>query len=156
MEHKNSIDIVDVSILRELKNDCKQSYRTLATKLGVHPNTLMQRIKKLEKEKVIIGYHADIDYRKLGYDYHGVSMIRTKKSKITESMWEFDDIKKIPELEALYTVTGQYDAIAVIRVKNREQLVEVLKRMQQNLMIAKTNTQIILSTFKRPSDYNPL
>ncbi len=156
MNIKNNVDVVDIAILRELKTDCKQSYRDLAHKLNIHPNTLMQRIKKLEKEHVINGYYADIDYRKIGYDYHGVSMLRTKKSRVTENMWEFEDIKKIPQVEAIYALTGPYDAIAIIRVKNREEMVEVLKKMQQNQMIAKTNTQIILRTFKNPSEYNPL
>ena len=65
---KTKVDAVDLMILRELRTDCKRPMRELAHKLRMHPNTLLQRIKRLEKSKIVRKYHADIDYKSLGYD----------------------------------------------------------------------------------------
>ncbi len=156
METQVSIDKLDQEILRELKNDCTQSYKKLAEKLGTHVNTIIQHVQRLEREKVITGYSATINYQKIGYDYQGIALIRTSKLTDTKNMWLFDDVIKIPQVEALYAVTGSDDAFAIIRVKNRDEMVDVLKQVQDSEVVVKTNTLIILHTFKQWTNYNPL
>ena len=147
--------MLDLAILKELRRDAKQSYRELASKLKIHPNTLMQRIKRLEQEKVILNYTVDIDFRKVGYDLHAIVMIRTRKAK-APSMWELDSIAKIPTVQMLHATTGSYDAIAVLRVKDRNELVQVLRQIQQSPAVMRTNTMIVLSSFKQLHEFNPL
>lgn len=148
-------DMLDLQILKELRQDAKQSYRQLAEKLKIHPNTLMQRIKKLERDKIITGYQASINYTKLGYDYHGIAMLRTKKASTDKDIWQFKDIINLPQVQALYATTGVYDAVAIVRVKEREEMVKILKTIQESPIVYKSNTQIVLETFKHPSEYNP-
>lgn len=147
--------MLDLAILKELRRDAKQSYRELASKLKIHPNTLMQRIKRLEQEKVLLNYTVDIDYRKIGYDLHAVVMIRTRKAK-APSMWELDSIAKIPNVQMLHATAGGYDAVAVVRVRDRDELVEVLRQIQQAPAVQRTNTLVVLSSFKQLHEFNPL
>ena len=149
------VDALDIAILRELKRNCKEPYRDFAQRLGTHPNTVIQRVHHLEHAGVIKGYSADIDYSKIGYDYHGLIMIRTSKISDSKNLWVFDDVVNIPQIETAYAVTGAYDALATIRVKNREEMVGVLKELQECKVVLKTNTHIILQTFKHAYDYNP-
>ena len=148
-------DQLDLAILKELRNDAKHSYRVLATKLKIHPNTLMQRIKRLEKEKVIFRYIADIDYRKLGFDMHAIVMIRTHKKRSLD-MWELQSIAKIPNVQILYAITGTSDAIAVIRVRDRDELLQVLRKIQDTPVVIRTTTHVVLRSFKQVHEFNPL
>lgn len=152
---KNKVDAVDLMILRELREDCKRPMRELATKLRMHPNTLLQRIKRLEKSKVIRKYHADIDYKELGYDMHAIVMIKIKKSGLEDDNL-LHDVAKLPEVVALYAVTGVSDCIATVKAKNRDDLVRILKAVQSQKAVLRTTSYLILVTYKEAYEFNPL
>ena len=152
---KNKVDNVDLLILRELREDCKRPMRELAQKLRMHPNTLLQRIKRLEKTKILRQYQADIDYKALGYDMHAVVMIKIKKSGLEDEDL-LKDVAKMPEVVALYAVTGVADCIAIVKAKNRDALVELLKLIQNQSSVLRTTSYLILITYKEAYQFNPL
>ena len=152
---KNKVDAVDLMILRELRNDCKRPMRELAQKLRMHPNTLLQRIKRLEKSKIVRRYHADIDYKSLGYDMHAVVMIKIKKSGLEDENL-LRDVAALPEVVALYAVTGVSDCIAIVKGKNRDDLVRILKTIQSQKSVLRTTSYLILVTYKEAFEFNPL
>jgi len=152
---KDKLDSIDRMILSELRKNCKRPVRELAKELRVHPNTLLQRIKKLEKEKVIVGYMAEIDYRKLGYDLHAIVMGKVRKGRAGDPE-QLADLSSIPEVQSLYAVTGAYDIIMVVKVKNRDGLVDVIRKIGENPIVVKTTSHIILYGYKHPYEFNPL
>ncbi|MFH1222155.1 MAG: Lrp/AsnC family transcriptional regulator [Candidatus Micrarchaeota archaeon] len=147
-------DDLDIKILRELREDSKQSYKKLSEKLKTHPNTLMQRIKKLEKDGVIKKYSVEVDYRKLGLEFRAIVILRTRTVKVTTPK-EFDHITRMPQVIALYGTAGQYDAMAIVEVHTMKELTEVIGRIQDTPGVVRTSTYLILSTYKHSSDYNP-
>ncbi len=152
---KNKVDTVDLMILRELRNDCKRPMRELAQKLRMHPNTLLQRIKRLEKSKVIRRYHADVDYKALGYEMHAVVMIKIKKSGLEDDKL-LADVAGQPEVLSLYAVTGGADCIAIVKAKNRDDLVRVLRVIQIDKSVLRTTSYLVLVTYKESYQFNPL
>jgi DNA-binding Lrp family transcriptional regulator len=152
---KSKVDTVDLLILRELRDDCKRPMRELAQKLRMHPNTLLQRIKRLEKSKIIRRYHADIDYKSLGYDMHAVVMIRIKKSGLEDTKL-LENVAALPEVNSLYAVTGGADCIATIKAKNRDDLVRILRVIQTEKSVLRTTSYLVLITYKESFQFNPL
>lgn len=152
---KNKVDSVDLMILRELRDDCKRPMRELAQKLRMHPNTLLQRIKRLEKSKVIRRYHADIDYKALGYDMHAVVMIRIRKSGLEDETL-LQNVANLPEIQSLYAVTGGADCIAIVKAKNRDDLVRVLRIVQTDAAVLRTTSYLVLVNYKESYQFNPL
>ncbi|MCI0504110.1 Lrp/AsnC family transcriptional regulator [Candidatus Micrarchaeota archaeon] len=152
---KNKVDTVDLMILRELRNDCKRPMRELAQKLRMHPNTLLQRIKRLEKSKIVRRYHADIDYKALGYEYHAVVMIKIKKSGLEDEKL-LESVTSLPEIQSLYAVTGGADCIAIVKAKSRDDLVRVLKSIQTEKSVLRTISYLVLVTYKESYQFNPL
>lgn len=153
---KNKIDTVDLMILRELRKDCKRPMRELAQKLRMHPNTLLQRIKRLEKSKVVRLYHADIDYQALGYDMHVIVMVKIKKSGTEEEDKVLKSLGELPEIVALYEVTGGVDCIVIVKARNREDFVRILRSVQSQKAVLRTNSFLVLAVFKEPHHFNPL
>jgi DNA-binding Lrp family transcriptional regulator len=129
--------------------------RELAQKLRMHPNTLLQRIKRLEKSKIIRRYHADIDYKSLGYDMHAVVMIRIRKSGLEDSKL-LEDVASLPEVHSLYAVTGGADCIATVKAKNRDDLVRILRVIQTEKSVLRTTSYLVLVTYKESFQFNPL
>jgi Lrp/AsnC family leucine-responsive transcriptional regulator len=152
---KNKVDTVDLMILRELRNDCKRPMRELAQRLRMHPNTLLQRIKRLEKSKIVRRYHADIDYKALGYEYHAVVMIKIKKSGLEDERL-LENVSNLPEIQSLYAVTGGADCIAIVKAKSRDDLVRVLKAIQTEKSVLRTISYLVLVTYKESYQFNPL
>lgn len=152
---KQKVDTVDLMILKELRKDCKRPMRELAQKLRMHPNTLLQRIKRLEKSKVVRRYHADVDYKALGYDMHAVVMIKIRKSGL-EDEGLLKAVAALPEIVALYAVTGGADCVALVKAKNRDDLLRLLKFVQAQEQVLRTTTYLILLTYKEAYQFNPL
>lgn len=152
---KSKVDNVDLMILSELREDCKRPMRELANKLRMHPNTLLQRIKRLEKAKIIRKYHADINYKALGYDIHVVVMIRIKKGGL-ENPNLLKNVAAMPEVVSLYASTGVSDVIAIIKAKNRDHLLNILKNVQSEKDVLRTTSYLILVTYKEAYEFNPL
>ncbi len=151
----SNYDELDTKILANMRENCKQNLKELANKLAVHPNTLMQRVKKLEKEGVIIKYTAEIDYTKLGYDLD--AMIMVKVNKDTRTKWYvLNDLKAIKDINILYTITGNYDVMAIVKTKNRETLTALLAELNKKQYIVETNTTVLLYSFKHAYEFNPL
>lgn len=150
-------DNLDIGILRELRERANLSYKELAKRLKAHPNTVMIRIKKLEKEGVIRKYSADIDYNKVGLKLRAAIMMRTRGINVLKvgKEGQVSGILRIPQLIALYGTAGPADAVAFVEVKDINELTEVIGKIQNTPGVIRTSTYIILATYKHSSDYNP-
>lgn len=147
-------DEFDLLILRELRDNCKLSIRQLAEKVGIHPNTLMQRVKRLEDDKVIVKYAAEIDYAKLGYDLHAIIFLKVDKR--TREEWKtLEVLRSIPDILALYAITGSYDIMAIAKTKDRNSLTTLIRDINKNDFIIESNTTFVLYPFKHSYEFNP-
>ena len=61
------IDDLDHRILSALSENSRVSFLELSKNLGVSPDTVVNRVKKLEKEKIILGYGVLLNLEKIGY-----------------------------------------------------------------------------------------
>lgn len=139
------LDKTDEEILRELARNCRGSYREIASRLSLHPTTLISRMQRLEKSGAIVGYGANLDLSKLGYEFMGVVQIKIAKGKLLEAQ---EKISKLRGVVAIYDVTGEYDSIAVIAAKSRESFSGLIKSFLSLPYVEHTNTQVILKTVK--------
>jgi DNA-binding Lrp family transcriptional regulator len=148
------VDKVDKQIISELIENPKLSAKTLGKKLNLHPNTLLQRIKRLENKGVIRGYTTIVDYTKLGYEMQAIVFIKT----IMEDGWE-EEIKPIsdfPEVSSFMFLSLDHDAAIILRVKDMEELSKTLKKIQANKVVLNTTTHMILDYYKFPHEFNRL
>jgi DNA-binding Lrp family transcriptional regulator len=139
------LDKTDEEIVRELSRNCRGSYREIASRLSLHPTTLMTRMSRLEKSGAIVGYGAHTDLSKLGFDFMGVVQIKIAKGKLLEAQ---EKISRLRGVVAVYDVTGEYDSIAIIAAKNREAFSGLIKSFLSLPHVEHTNTQVILKTVK--------
>ncbi len=139
------LDKTDIKILKNLLVDARLSSRQMALKLGMSTVTILTRIKKMEKEKIVKGYTAIIDHEKLGYDLTAIIEIYTKKGKMVEIENELSSLENVC---AVYDVTGESDTVVVAKFKNREDLSRFVKTISSKPNVDKTVTNIVLSTVK--------
>ncbi len=142
---KGIMDEIDVRVLKILLADARSSYRRIAFEIGVSPPTVLNRISKLEKDNIIKSYSAIIDHVKLGFDLTAVIEITTIKNKIIEVE---KHISKLPNVCAVYDITGLTDMIIVVKFRNRMELSDFVKNDLSLPYIDRTNTHIVLITIK--------
>jgi Lrp/AsnC family transcriptional regulator, regulator for asnA, asnC and gidA len=139
------LDETDKKILKNLLVDARSSARQLALKLGISTVTVLSRIKKLEKEKVIKGYTALIDHEKLGYNLTAIIEIIAKKDKIIDIEKE---LSKIENVCGMYDITGNTDTIVIAKFRSRNELSDFVKEIASIQNIENTITHVVLNTAK--------
>ena len=139
------LDKTDERILKNLMVDARSSARQLALKLGISTVTVLSRIKKLEREKIIKGYTALIDHEKLGYNLTAIIEIIAKKDKIIDMEVE---ISKIENVCGVYDITGNTDTLVIAKFKSRNELSEFVKGLASIPNIENTITHVVLNTTK--------
>ena len=133
------LDGKDKKLLFLLQNDSKKTTKELASALDLSVTAVFERIKKLEKQKVIEKYVALIDKQKIQKDFivlcH-VKLVQHRKDYITQFEKE---IVQFSEVLECFHVSGDYDYILKICVKD-------IRDYREFMVTKLTNLQNISST----------
>ncbi|MBD3253805.1 MAG: winged helix-turn-helix transcriptional regulator [Candidatus Lokiarchaeota archaeon] len=144
---RSFLDDDDEKILNFLQDDCRTPLNDLAEKLGMPKSTIYYRIKRLEEEGIIEGYHANLNAQKLGYDLLVVVNIRATfgpgyHEKIGEKL------SKLPGVFGVYFIYGESDFIVLLRGKDREELFDKMKNIYDLEGIERVNTNVVTKIIK--------
>lgn len=139
------LDEVDKAIVRELVKDGRASYRSIARKLGISVATVASRVAALEKDGVIRGYTAMVDYEKLGYDITAIIELTISHGKLIEVQKE---VAKNSNVSSVYDVTGESDSIMIVRFKDRKELNDFVKWLLSLPYVERTLTHLVLGVVK--------
>ena len=140
-----NLDETDERILKNLLVDARQSARQLSLKLGMSTVTVLSRIKKLEKEKIIQGYTAIINHEKIGYSLTAIIEIIAKNDKVMDIE---DEISKFENVCGVYDITGSTDTIIIAKFKERNELSKFVKSLAIIPNVENTITHVVLNTTK--------
>jgi Lrp/AsnC family leucine-responsive transcriptional regulator len=115
-----NLDDIDKKLLLMLQTDAKKTTKALSLKLNLSVTAVYERIKKLEKEGVIEKYVALLNTSKI--DRNFVVFCHLKLIQHTkEFISKFESqIIKLPEVLECHHVSGDYDYILKILVKDME------------------------------------
>ena len=140
-----NIDDVDLRILSVLQEDCRLSFSKIASKLGISVGTAFNHVKNLEKKGIIKGYTVILDSGKLGYNLTVIIMIQAEGNYLTEVE---NEIAKSANAVSVYDITGDYDAVAIAKFKDRVSLNAFIKNLLATPHIKRTVTHIALNVIK--------
>jgi DNA-binding Lrp family transcriptional regulator len=96
-----SLDQVDLEILKALQEDSRQTYTAIGKRLGISHSTVYDRIRKMEKQKVIRNYTTFVDLEKVGVKHILAIVTVYTDPKETERVAE--KLAKSPEVLEVYT-----------------------------------------------------
>ena len=140
------IDDTDLKILNLLQEDGRIAASHIADKLDISIPTVTERIKKLQESGIIQGIHAVLDPKKLDLD---VSALITVISESSIHYKEFiKTAEKTPEVMQCFSTTGNGSHSLLVVTRNSQTLEVLLRDIQSWPGVARTETQIILSSYK--------
>jgi DNA-binding Lrp family transcriptional regulator len=143
--NNTSLDEIDIKILTKLVSDARLSYRSIAEQIGVSPPTVLARVEKLERNKIIKSYSALLDHEKLGYDLTAIIEVTAIKNKVVEVE---KVLSKYENVCAIYDITGLTDMIIVAKFRNRKELSNFVKKELSIPSVQRTNTHLVFITVK--------
>ena len=143
------LDDLDLSILRILQENGRLSNVDLASQINLSPPATYTRLKRLEKLGYIRDYVALLNWGKMGYDM--ICFIN-----ISLQMHQPDDVEKfrqrisnLPEVLECHHVTGEFDYLLKVAIKNRHDLDRfVMKQLTPIPGIARIYTSLALNEIK--------
>jgi Lrp/AsnC family transcriptional regulator, leucine-responsive regulatory protein len=110
------LDRIDIKILSILQEDARIPITELAERIGLSVTSCGERVKRLEKEGVILGYHARLNPQVLGLSLLVfVELKLSSKSGAIFSKFK-QEILKLPSVLECHLVSGDFDYLIKARI----------------------------------------
>lgn len=120
----------DKKILKLMAQDGRISIVNLSSKTRLTPKTIIQRIKKLEEKKIIVGYRTLFDLEKLGYKYFKVHFKLTNVTREKDRKFRLF-VKSNPNIIYDDRVLGGDDFEIELQVKDLDDLRKILDNIYE-------------------------
>jgi len=143
------LDRIDKNILYELQKNGRLSNIDLSKQVGLSPTPCLERVKRLEADKFILGYNA-----KLNAQYLDAALLVFVEITLTKTSPDvFDDFSKAVQtldvIQECHLVSGNFDFLLKTRVKDmsayRDLLGETLLRLPS---VSESRSYVVMEEVK--------
>ena len=138
----NPLDAHDRRLLALLREDARLPTAVLARKLGVARTTVVERLKRLQRDGVISGFtvrmHPKARARMLRV--HVLMSVDSKKSEAVVQA-----LRAIPQVHAVYAISGAFDSLAFVEAESTDEIDKVLDQIGAIPGVARTQSSLVLS-----------
>lgn len=148
------LDYKDKKLLQQLQQNSKQTTKELSAKLNLSVTAVYERIKKLEKQKVIKKHTVLLDKNKIGKAFTvfcHVKLIQHSK----ENILEFEkEITKLNEVLECFHLSGDYDYILKVCVSDMKEFREfMVTKLTVIKNIGSTQSSFSISEVKNTTEF---
>jgi DNA-binding Lrp family transcriptional regulator len=136
------LDLTDRHLLSLLQANAREPTANLARKLKLARTTVVARIARLEREGVISGYGVRLGHRleeAAVRAYCGLKVVSKSATIVMRSL------ERLPEIEEVSAVSGQYDYMVFLRCQTPEQLDSLLDQIGLIDGVSETHTLVVLA-----------
>ena len=140
------LDDIDLKILGILQEAGRTKRNDLAEAVGLSLPSVSERLRKLEEARIITGYHATVDHKRMGNDITSFIVVTIDSSRHYNAF--LDHTQGIDEIMECHAITGDGTHLLKVRTCNTASLEKLLARIQAWSGVVRTHTQLVLSTAK--------
>jgi len=133
------MDDIDREIIKILKNHGRATYGEIGKKVGLSEGAVRKRINELVDSGIIRRFTV-----KVGLTEGAEALILISLNPSFPTSEISDILMKIPNVENVYEVTGQYDIVAIVSAMNIAEVNECIEKIRRVEGVTNTNTMIIL------------
>jgi Lrp/AsnC family leucine-responsive transcriptional regulator len=147
------VDATDRKIIHALTEDARRSASEVGRLVGLSPPAAKRRIDRLERAGLICGYTTILDHRLLGDQIE--AFIELRFAPETQVADVDTSVTNLPEVIESFTIAGDPDALAHVRVRDLDHLKNVVDRIRRGRRggprVLTTRTVIVLGRTPGPS-----
>lgn len=146
------LDRIDRMILDILQRDGRIAISELASRVNLSTTPCSERVKRLERDGVIMGYHARLNPEKL--EKNLLVFLEIKLSAKSGDVFEqvARDLSEIPEVLECHLISGDFDYLVKARLKEmsayRRLLGDLLKKLPSS---ASSHSYVVMEEVKESS-----
>ena len=144
-----NLDAVDLAILAALQENARMPVVELAKRVNLSPTPCTLRIRRMEQDGIITGYHARLDPKALG---HALMVFVTVSLKSTDekTLRGFNAaVKPVKQILECHMVGGGFDYLLKIRVRDMGEYREILGGVLGALpMVESTHSYFVMEEVK--------
>ena len=133
------VDLLNNKIVATLQKNARVSFAEIGRIVGLTPPAVAERVKKLEDTLVILKYHTEVSYTKMGYQLKAMITLRAFVGKLKPFL---EVVKSYPEVVNCYRITGNENIMMEVVLKDQQHLETFIDTLIQ---YGETRTHIILS-----------
>ncbi|MCF6474807.1 Lrp/AsnC family transcriptional regulator [Nonomuraea sp. MG754425] len=141
------LDEIDHRVLRLLREDGRRTFSDMAECIGLSVAAVKRRVDRLRDLGVITGFTVQIDYAKLGWGIEAFTELRYPGTTPVDEI--IRTATDVPEVQAVFTIAGDPDALIHIRVRDLGQLQRVIDRLRRAGDVTGTKTLLVLGSWTR-------
>lgn len=148
-ESVRSLDKLDRRILQLLQQDGRMSMKDLAEQVGLSITPAIERVKRMERDGVITGYHARLNPAAVGATLL-VFVEITLNQKSASHFEQFRrEVLRIPEVQECHLVSGDFDYLIKARIHEMAEYRKLLGDMLLNLPgAAQSKSYVVMEEIK--------
>ncbi len=135
-----TLDQTDRKILGELAAEGRISFAELGRRVSLSPPAVAERVQRLERGGVIMGYRAEIDPRALGYPLTAIVRIKPAARQLPRIP---ELAAEIPEISECHRITGEDCFFLKVHLRSIDDLSGLLDRF---LVYGETTTSLIAAS----------
>jgi DNA-binding Lrp family transcriptional regulator len=138
------VDKLDERIVAALSADARTSFAVIGADIGLSATAVKRRVDRLRAAGVIRKFTVQLDPDALGQTTEAFVEVycreRTSPADILAA------VRKLPEVVAAYTVTGDPDALVHLRTTSMRHLEDALERLRREPGVLRSRSTVVLST----------
>jgi DNA-binding Lrp family transcriptional regulator len=134
------MDEIDRKILELLKSDGRRTYVDIGRKLELSEGAIRKRVQNLLGSGTIKRFTIEMGS---GQEATAISLLSISTSVPTPSIVE--GLKKLPNVQKVYEVTGQYDVVVIVSATKMAEVNRCLEQIRRFRGVTDTNTMIVLN-----------
>ena len=140
---KSILDDIDKQLLALLRQNARPSVVDLAKTLKISRATVQNRISKLEKEDIILGYTVKLKHE-AEVESNAVKIVMSISAEAKDEAQVLKELQSFHEVISVYHTNGHWDLIAEVRAENLSLLGGLLVRIRAIKGIIQTETNLLL------------
>jgi DNA-binding Lrp family transcriptional regulator len=140
---KRVLDAVDERLISLLTHNARLPTAALARQLGLSRSAVQERLKRLERDGVVLGYTLVLADQSPPAAFAAHVMIRLEPKLHDRAIGA---LRGLPEVKSCRTVSGEWDLVAEVEAQSGVLLDDVLTRIGKLPGIARTTSAIVLTT----------
>jgi Lrp/AsnC family leucine-responsive transcriptional regulator len=136
------MDKIDRHIVELLKNNARLTYRELGEHVFLSANTVADRVRRLIEDKVLLGFHADVDLTAMELPLQALIDIKLLQG-IGAGQFEAA-IAKIPGIIEASLMTGTHDYMLRVACLDQADLIRLIEALRDRAGVQDTFSRLIL------------
>ena len=150
-EHDPTLDELDLRILGELQADGRMTNVELARRVGLSAPPCLRRVRRLEEEGIIRGYHADLDPVSLGYEITFFALVGLESQKEAVLAGFEAEVVGWPEVRECHMIRGGGDFLLRLVARDTAHENALTARLTAMAPVARVQTLQTIRTAKDES-----